>query len=165
MLRARAVAPREKFTRPSFVWVAQKLCWTCETVFWYDGGRLRPQSCLLFRDCTITKPKRLCNLELPPQVPESVKQFAAKVGHASPENKATICKKKFWYPSRYLQLDGLQICAEVLYSHSSIRRCGQSNPLGKLSRAAKHQQHDQIAHWIFGGAGFRLAVFKPLSAI
>ena len=125
-----------------------------------DERSRRAQSCLCFRNCTITKPKRPCNLELPPQVVKSAKQFASKVGHPCPESKAIIREKISGIPPGDLQLDGLQISAEVLCSHSSIRRCGQSNPLGKLARAVKHQRHDQIARWILMAPVAAVANFK-----
>ena len=69
-----------------------------------------------------------------------------------PESQNVICRKKFWESSSDLQLTWLQISAETFHSCCSIQRCGQSNPLDTLARAAKHQQHDQIARWIFDGA-------------
>ena len=99
-------------------------------------------------DCKARKP-------LQPRTPSTtcrVRQtFRCQSGTLVPRAKTLSVEKKF--------LGAIQIFAAGLTANPyrpfrslcSIQRCGQSNPLDTLVRAAKHHQHDQIARWIFDG--------------
>ena len=72
----------------------------------------------------------------------------------SREPTLSVLKKKFLGIIQRLQLIRLQLPIQMKPA-LCVRKRGLSNPLGKPSRAAKHQQHDQIARWILDGASFR----------
>ena len=69
-------------------------------------------------------------------------------------------QQKFWYSSRYLQLNGLQISTEVLCFRSPIWRCDNRTHLVSPREPPKHQKRDQIAHWILMAPAAAVANFK-----
>ena len=69
-------------------------------------------------------------------------------------------RKKFWYPSRYLQLDGLQISAEVSCFRCPIWGCDNRTHLVSPREPPKHQKRDQIAHWILMAPAAAVANFN-----
>ena len=118
----------------------------------YDGDHIVPKTESVFvrfvrlqgsKAATISN--SLHNLSSPPNIP-------LPKWDTCPASQNVICRKKF--------LGAIQIFAAGLTANPyrtfrslcSIQRCGQSNPLDTLVRAAKHHQHDQIARWIFDGA-------------
>ena len=147
MLRARAVASRKIFTQPRCSEPRKNCSEPVKLFIRCDERGCRAQSCLCCCNCSITTPKSPCNFELPPHLAKFAEQITTKVGHSCPENKTTICKK-FWYSSRYLQLNGLQISTELFAFAGPIWRCDNRTHLVSPREPPKHQKRDQIAHWI-----------------
>ena len=114
----------------------------------YDGDHIVPKT--EFPIAIVRLPSsRALQPRTPPTTPCVLETIRDTKWDTSSREPNFIClEKKFLGIIQRLQLIRLQLQIQMNPA-LWVRQRGLPNPLGKPSRAAKHQPHDQIARWIF----------------
>ena len=109
----------------------------------------------LLCECKAVKTCRSSNFERPPNISRPLNNSLIKWDTTVPRANFSCDTKIVLKIQSSCSWSCCSFPSELASCLSSIWRWRQSNPLSKLARASKHQQHDQIAHWIFDGDSCR----------